>query len=189
QHAVGAVRTSAVEPAARADLRETLAQRGHVADEIGEVVAFAAKTFPTDPADLVVLAIGVVVAALGVADLVAGQDQRQPLRQQQAGQLVFAQLSPQRDDRGIVGRAFVAAIVAVVVAGAVAIVLAIGLVVLFVVAEQIRESETVMHGDMVDAGAVAAAVMVVHVGRAGHAAGDLADQAAFAAPVTAHRAA
>src|SRR5882672_4158288 len=82
-----------------------------------------------------------------------------------------------------------AAIVAVIVVGAVAIVLAVGLVVLLVVAEQIGEGKTVMHGDVVDAGARVAAVMIEQVGRAGHAAGDFADQAAFAAPVTPHRAA
>ena len=57
--------------------------------------------------------------------------------------------------------------------GAVAIVLAVGLVVLFVVAEQIGEREAVMHGDVIDAGARAAAVMVEQVGRAGHAAATL----------------
>src|SRR5712664_3862187 len=82
-----------------------------------------------------------------------------------------------------------AAIVAVIVVGAVAIVLAVGLVVLLVVAEQIGEGKTVMHGDVVDAGARVAAVMIEQVGRAGHAAGNFADQAAFAAPVTPHRAA
>ena len=50
-----------------------------------------AEIVPADPADLVVLAIGVVVAVLGVADLVAGQNQRHALRQQQAGELVLAQ--------------------------------------------------------------------------------------------------
>ena len=139
----------------RADLRKALAQLGHVADEIGEVVAFAVEAFPADPADFVVLAIGVVVAVLGVADFIAGQNQRQALRQQQARELVFPKLAAQRDDRRVVGRAFMAAIVAVVVVGAVAIVFAVGLVVLLVVAEQIRQREAVMHGDMIDAGAVA----------------------------------
>src|ERR1700674_5209826 len=82
-----------------------------------------------------------------------------------------------------------AAIVAEVVAGAVAIFLAVILVVLFVVAEQIRQREAVMHGDVIDPGARRAAVAVEQVGGAGHAAGHFADQAAFAAPVAPHRAA
>jgi hypothetical protein len=44
-------------------------------DKIDEVAAFVARAFPADPAGLVVLAIGVVIAVLGIADLVAGQDQ------------------------------------------------------------------------------------------------------------------
>ena len=83
-----------------------------------------AEPRPVHPADLVVLAIGVVVAALAVADLVAGEDQRHALRQQQRGQLIAAQQPPPLEDRGIVGRPFDAAIEAVVVVGAVAVVFA-----------------------------------------------------------------
>ena len=57
-----------------------------------------------------------------------------------------------------------AAIVAEVVAGAVAIVFAVGLVVLFVVAEQVGQRKTVMDGDVIDRGAVGAAVVVEHIG-------------------------
>src|ERR1700722_17838045 len=82
-----------------------------------------------------------------------------------------------------------AAISAVIVVGAVAVVLAVGLIVFFVVAEQISQREAVMDGDVVDAGALHAAVVIEQVGRPGHAARYLADQAAFAAPVAPHRAA
>ena len=73
-------------------------------------------------------------------------------------------LAPQGDNLCVVGRAFVAAIVAVVVARAVAIAFAIGLIVLLVVAEQIRQREAVMHGDVIDAGALGAAVVIEQVG-------------------------
>src|SRR3954451_2546796 len=160
-----------------------------MADKTGEVVALAVQAFPGDPADLVVLAIGIVVAELRVADLVAGENQRQALREQQTSELVFSQAPPQRDDFRIVGRTFNAAIVAQVVVGAVAIVLAIGLVVLFVVAEQVGERKTVMHRDMINSGAQRAAVMVKQIGRSGHAIGYLADQASLATPVSPQRAA
>src|SRR5258707_9462349 len=94
----------------RTQLWKAPAQLGHVADEIGEVVAFAAKTLPADPAGLVVLAIGIVVAVLRVADFVAGQNQRQALCQQQTGQLVLAELAAKRRDRRVVGRALMATI-------------------------------------------------------------------------------
>ena len=44
-----------------------------------------------------------------------------------------------------------------------------------------------MHGDVIDAGARRAAVVIEQVGRAGHAAGHFADQAAFAGPIAPHR--
>src|SRR5882757_6747047 len=154
-----------------------------MADEIRKILALLAEVVPADPADLVVLAVGVVVAGLRVADLVAGEDQRRALRQQQAGELVLSEPAAQHEDVGIVGRALVAAIIAVVVVGAVAIFFAVRLVVLFVVVEQVRQRETVVHRDVVDAGARRAAVVVEQVGRRRHAARYLADQAAFAAPV------
>src|SRR5262249_35146473 len=118
----------AIEPAPAADLAELPAQRGEQPNEIGEIVAGAAEALPVDPADLIVLAIGIVVAGLRIGDLVAGQDQRRALREQQAGELVSPQLPAQCRDGRIIGRALMTAIVAVVVVGAVAIVLAIGLV-------------------------------------------------------------
>src|SRR5262249_26458276 len=163
QHPIGAVGAMAVEPVMAADLPKASAQRSHVADEIGEIVTIALQTFPADPAGLVVLAIGVVVAALRVADLIAGEKQRRALRQQEAGQLVFAQASAQRDDGRIVARALVAAIVAVIVVGAVAIVFAVGLVVLLVVAEQVGKGESIVDGDVIDAGMGLAAVMIEQV--------------------------
>ena len=147
-----------------AELREAAADVGKLGDEIDHVVAVLAEIVPADPADLVVLAIGVVVARLRISDLVAGKDQGSALRQHQGGQRVLAKLTAQAENREIVGRAFDAAIDAVVVVGAVAIVLAVGLVVLLVVAEEVGQRETVMDGDVVDAGAWPPTVVIEQVG-------------------------
>ena len=64
-----------------ADLREFLTQGRHVTDEVGKILAFLSEVLPADPADFAVLAIGVVVAVLRIADLVAGEQQRQALGQ------------------------------------------------------------------------------------------------------------
>src|SRR6185437_2506391 len=93
QHAIRSIRAPSVEPAVRTYLRKSPTQPGHVTDEIGETFAFAPESFPADPADFVVLAIGIVVAGLGVADFIAGQNQRQALRQQQAGKLILPKLT------------------------------------------------------------------------------------------------
>src|SRR5258708_19829349 len=116
----------------RAELRKSPAQGGHVTDEIDEVVAFAVEAIPIDPADFVILAIGVVVAELRVGDFVAGEDQRQTLRQQQTCKLVSTELPAQRNDRRVVGRALMAPIGAVVLVFAAALASSIALVLLLV---------------------------------------------------------
>ena len=50
-----------------------------VTDKIGKILALDAQAGPIDPADLIVLAIGIVVALLAVADFVAGEQHRYAL--------------------------------------------------------------------------------------------------------------
>src|SRR5262249_6532481 len=154
-------------------------QRREMADEVGEILEVIAEMIPVHPAGLIVLAVGVVVAALRIADLVAGEQQRRALRQQHAGELVAAQPPPQPEDGGIVGRTLMAAIVAVVVVGAVAIVLAVRQIVFLVVGKEIGERETVMHRDVVDGSTRSAAVMTEQIGGGGHPARYFADETAF----------
>ena len=59
-----------------------VAKPGELAREVNEGLALVLNV-PIEPGDLAVLAIGVVVAALRAAELVAGQDHRGPLREQQ----------------------------------------------------------------------------------------------------------
>ena len=60
---------------------------------------------PVHPGELVVLAVGVVVAALGPADLVAGQQHRHALRDEERGEEVAHLPLAQRVDRRVVGLA------------------------------------------------------------------------------------
>ena len=129
--------------------------------------ACLSTSVPVEPADLVVLAIGVVVAALRAPDLVAHQQHRRPEREQGQGQEVLDLAVAQRLDGGIVGRPFDAAIPAEVVVGAVAVVFAVCFVVLAVVRDQIVEREAVVAGDEVDALLGFALLVRVDVGAAG----------------------
>ena len=106
---------------------------------------------PVGPGDLVVLAVGVVVAALGAPDLVAAQQHRHALRQEQRRQQVPHLPVAQRDDPGIVGLALGAVVPGLVVVRAVLVVLAVRLVVLVAVADEIVQREAVVRGDEVDA--------------------------------------
>ena len=153
QHPIAAIGLAAVDETARPQLSKPPPQRGQLADQLAHVLAVAAELRPVHPANRIVLAIGVVVAALAVADLVAGEQQRHALCEQQAGQQVAPQLPPQLQGFRIVGRPLGPAIGAVIVVGAVVIVLAVGFVVLVGVAHQVGEREPVMYRDVIDAGA------------------------------------
>src|SRR5262249_54779495 len=71
EHIVRAVRPAPDQPMAWPELRMLAAQFREAANELGEIVSGSAEPGPIDPADLVVLAKGVVVALLAVGDLIA----------------------------------------------------------------------------------------------------------------------
>src|SRR6516225_8789332 len=85
---------------------------------------------PINPADLVVLRIGVVVAALRPADLVPSKHHRRPLGKKQRREEVPLLTLADGDDRGIVGRAFDAMVEGTVVRLTIAVLLAVHFVVL-----------------------------------------------------------
>src|SRR5580658_8109340 len=96
---------------------------------------------PVEPADLVVLAVGVVVSPLCPPDLVAGDYHRHALRKQQYRGEVLDLPPAEVLDRRIGGIAFSPAIPAVVVVVAVSVALAVCLVVLDVVGNEVIECE------------------------------------------------
>ena len=105
---------------------------------------------PRAPGRLVVERVDVVVAVLGVAELVATQEHRGARREQQRGEQVARLPGPQRQDRRVGGRPLDAVVGAAVVVGAVAALLAVGLVVLALVGHEVGEGEAVVRGDEVD---------------------------------------
>ena len=139
----------------------------------GELQHLLVDVVPVDPGQLRVVAVGVVVAVLGAAQLVAVRDHRYALGEQQRRHEVAPLPGPQREDLRVVGRPFDTAVPRAVVVLAVAVVLGVGLVVLLVVGDQVRQREAVVAGDEVDAGDRPAAVVLVQVGRPAQAAGEL----------------
>src|SRR6204780_2395258 len=92
---------------------------------------------PVEPADLVVLAVGVVVAPLCPPDLVAGDHHRHALgKQQYRGEVLDLPLTEVLDRR-VGGLAFYATVPAVVVVVTVPVPLAVCLVVLDVIGDQV----------------------------------------------------
>ncbi len=91
-----------------------------------EEIALPLEQPPVHPADLVVLAVRVVVAPLRAAELVARQQHRRALRQQQQGEEVARLPRAQGEHGRIVGRPFDAAVPADALGQAVAVRRAVG---------------------------------------------------------------
>ena len=176
---------AALEPAAAPEHGVLAAQVGdaarhHVAEVLVDVV-------PVEPRELAVLAVGVVVAVLGAAELVAAEDHRHALRQQQRREDVAPLAGAQGEDLLVVGLALDAAVPRAVVRLAVAVVLAVGLVVLVVVRDEVAQREAVVGGDEVDRRRRPPGVGLVQVGAAGEAVAELGQRRRLAAPEVADR--
>src|SRR2546425_10009061 len=72
------------------------------------------RELPVQPGHVVVLAIGVIVPLLAMAEIIAGQEHGLPLRQQQGGDEVALLLPAQRSDGVIVSRTLRTTVPAVV---------------------------------------------------------------------------
>ncbi len=153
----------------------------------GEVEQFLVDVAPVVPGDLVVLAVGVVVAALGTPGLIAAEQHRDTLREQQRGQEIALLPAAQRQHPLVVRVALGAAVPGPVVALSVRPVLAVGLVVLFVVGDQVAQGEAIVGSDEVDACPRMPGVGLVEVGAAGKAGGELAEGSGLTAPEVPHR--
>ena len=142
----------------------------------GELDQRLVGVVPVHPGDLAVLRVGVVVALLGAAELVAVQQHRDALAQQQRRDEVALRSGPGAQDLGVVGRALDAVVPGPVVGLAVVVVLAVGVVVLLVVRHEVAHREAVVGGDEVDAGDRAPPRVLVEVGGPGQPRGELAER-------------
>ena len=97
--------------------------------EFEKLLLFVGQT-PAEPADFIVLTIGIVVAVLRPAKLVAAANHRHALREEQRREHVAALLATQRVDFFVIGRPFGAAIPRMIIIVAVVVILAVRLVML-----------------------------------------------------------
>jgi hypothetical protein len=175
----------ALEPAAAVEDRMRLPERDELARELEQRGALLLEA-PVEPAELVVLAVGVVVAALRAAHLVAHEQHRHALREKQRREQVALLPLAELQDLRIVGLAFGAAVPRAVVALAVAVLFAVHLVVLLVVRDEIAEREAVVRGHEVHARDRPPRVGAVEIGAAGEAVREVPERGVGAAPVVAH---
>ena len=117
----------------------SLAQIDHALNERQQIAIFRLQ-IPIQPADFVVLAVGIVVSHLGMADGIPRIHHGHALRKQKRCQQIPFLLGTQSLNIGIVGGSLGPAIPAAIIVVAVAIVFAVGFVVFFVVADQILQA-------------------------------------------------
>jgi uncharacterized membrane protein len=127
---------------------------------LAEIQERVVEAVPVGPPHRIVLAIGIVVALLAIAELVAAEQHRHALAEHQRRDHVAPAAVSGGKDASVVGRAFGAHIVRMVVGMTVAVVLAIRLIVLAVIGDGIHQREAVMGTEQVDRGGGAAVRMV-----------------------------
>ena len=162
-----------------------LAELNQSSCELEKLVLFFVA-LPMEPADLVVLAISVVVAVLRPAPLIAAGQHRHALRKEKRRQKISALPIAQGIDLRVIRRSFDAAVPREIIIVAVLVAFAVRLIVLFVVADQVVERETIVRGDEIDARIWASSAVLIKIGAAGQPISHLADAALVAFPETAH---
>src|SRR5581483_11657317 len=83
-----------------------LANPDQSAREFAQRLAWRANREPIEPSRLIILRVGVIVATLGVTELVAGKEHRRPMREQHGCQQIALLPFPQRDNFRILRRTF-----------------------------------------------------------------------------------
>ena len=152
--------------------RVIAAQVNEVAGETQEVVVVLIQ-IPVDPRELVVLAVRVVVASLGAAQLVSVGDHRHTLGEHEGRQEIALLAVAQLDDLLVIRVALNAAVPRTVVVRAIRAALEVCLVVLLVVRHEVAQREAVVGGDEVDGCHGLAARRPVQVGGASQAGGEV----------------
>ena len=120
--------------------------------EITEDICILLQIIPVEPGDLVVLTIGVIVALLRVAHLVAREYHRDTLTHHQQCDGVLHLAVAQGIDVSVVCRTFIATVPTIIMVLTITVIFAIGFVVLLVVRHEVHQCETVVCRNEVHAG-------------------------------------
>src|SRR5215470_7672135 len=118
---------------------------------------------PGEPGELVVLAIGIVIALLTMVEIIAGEEHRHALRQEQGRHKVAPLLPTQGLNSRVVRGAFHATVPTIVVIGPILIIFAICFVMLLVITDQVIKREAVVAGNKIDAGVGHAPIALVQI--------------------------
>ena len=162
------------------------AQVDEVAGELQQLMVVLVQ-IPVDPRDLVVLAVRIVVAALGAPEFVTMGDHRHALGEHEGRQEVALLLVAQFDDVLIVCVALSAAVPRTVVVRTIRTALEVRLVVLFVIGDEVTQREAVVCDHEVDGSHGLATRRAIQVGGPCEARGEVGQRGEFSAPEVTHR--
>jgi hypothetical protein len=152
----------------------------------GEPQHVQVSAFPVEPAELVVLAVGVVVPLLRAPDLVAAEEHPYALGEDERGHQVALHPLADLDDLRLVTRSLDTPVGGEVLVGPVLVPLAVGLVVLLRVHHEVLQGEAVVRGREVDRGVGVAAARLVQVAGTGQPERELRELPRIASPEPAH---
>src|ERR1700723_408759 len=162
-----------------------LAQTVHALNECQKIAVFRLQV-PLQPANFVVLTVGVIVSVLRMANSISGIHHGHALGEQERCHQIPLLLSSQGPNTGIVSWTFHPAIPTPVIVIAVAIVFAIRFVVFFVVTDQILQREAIMRRDEIDAGIGTPPAMCIEIARTRDAISEISHNSSVALPIRAH---
>src|SRR5262249_1631050 len=137
---------------------------------------------PVNPADFVVLAVGIVVSSLGAPDLVAGGKHRDAVRQKESRQKIASLAASDLQNGGIARRTLDAAVPAPILVATVAVTFSIHLVVFLVIAHKVVQSETVVTGHEIHRRPGMPSVAAVEIARSGEAVREIAHHTVVTTP-------
>src|SRR5260370_31092084 len=151
------------------------AERNYVFEE-PEQPLILLHQLPIEPANLVILAISIVVSLLRPPDLISAQEHRNASREEQNRRKILDLQLAQRLNVGIVRCSLDATIPAQIIVDAIPVILAVGLVVLVIVGNQVIQGEAIVTGDEIDAIDRHAPLILVEIRAARDPRGHSADQ-------------
>src|SRR5436190_14221165 len=133
-------------------------------DEVEQRRIALADIAPAHPGNFIILAEGIVIAALRAAKLVTHLQHGRSVTEKQARKKCSTQAIAKVENSWIVGWALGAAVPTPIVVVTVLVILEIGFVMLLVVRDEIEEGEAVMGGDEIDTCPWFAPSIVIDIG-------------------------
>ena len=124
--------------------------KSHCLFHKGKHAGIFPKAPPVDPANGIVLAVGIVIALLGIADLVAAVNHGNPLGKQQHCKGSPHLALPHLTDPLLPAWPIYAAVPGIIIAAAVVIALSVCLIVLVIIGNKVIQSKTVLAGNVID---------------------------------------